>query len=400
MLHSQGTQVQKWSKGGSITVASLVILVHIASVVLVLLYCPELLESDAYEGVHCETNTNRLNSSCEGCDDNNNECIVRSDGEMVSLSNIILSYRFPHKPKLSYWNWKLTASLSIYLKVYGNDLISKHSNTTDLSELQDLSQQVSLSGSIDYALNKNLAESDSDSTIPSSAWHSKARARNVNRTLNCNLMQIPVESEINNENVLYERELPFLCTLIPTVEVYPLSNSTYIISLHLDSIDIAEDNIDLMNTNATVASQLTVISESDLFHQLKFYMKCTFSPIILFCLIWFLIKLCFNDLYVNIPDRLIITASVVQILGNIPTDLIFSSLAVPHMLLVDPVSQVVTFTVLAAFWIIFTLDKLADNEPWERHTKYYWRSLLLILLGRSFSLLIFYMLIRIPFALL
>ena len=383
MIHSQGTQVQKWSRSVSITVACLVILVHIASTVLVLIYCPELLKSESYEGVHCDTSSERLNSSCDnedGCD--NHGCVVKSDGEAVSLSDVILSYKFPHKPKFSYWSWKMTASLGIYIKVYDNEIISRQSNKSLSS---DFNQIVSISGSIDYALNKNLEEAERDNSIPSSAWHSMARAKNMNRSLECHLMHGPDEfdhDQDSSDGHKVEEELSFLCTLIPTLEVFPLSNSTYIISIHLDSMEIADDKIDLMNTNATIASLLTVVSESDLFHQLKFYMKCTFSPIILFCLIWFLVRLCFNDLYVNIPDRLIITAAVVQILANIPTELIFSQLSLPYMFLVDPVSQVITLTVLASFWIIFTLDKLADNEPWERHTRYYWKTLFCILLGR------------------
>ena len=59
----------------------------------------------------------------------------------------------------------------------------------------------------------------------------------------------------------------------------------------------------------------------------------------------------------------------------------------PLVTLLDPVSHIVLVTSLALYWVVFSLDKLADNEPWERNTRYYWRPLLSISLASVWALL-------------
>jgi hypothetical protein len=34
--------------------------------------------------------------------------------------------------------------------------------------------------------------------------------------------------------------------------------------------------------------------------------------------------------------------------------------------------QVFLMVAQILFWIVYTKDKLAKNEPWERNTRYYW----------------------------
>lgn len=386
MNHSQGTQVQNWSKTFTFIVTLVVTLMHIASVVLVIIYCPGMLQSDSFKGTHCKTTSANFDVSCDGCS-SDNPCVIKSDGDMTSLSNLILSYQFPHTPSLSYWNWKLTASLNIYLKVYREGL---GFNETSFDNLDYFSQDISIFGSLDYALNANLEKSGQDAVM--SAWHTKARVKDVKRTLSCSLMQVPEElfSEFNLNN----QELPFLCTLVPAIELFPLSNSTYIFTVQIKKLNNSSDanNINLMEANSTIESQLSIVHQTSIYNQLKFYMKCIFSPIILFSLIWFLVRLCYNDLYVNIPDRLIITAALNQLLANIPTELVSSNMVVPYLYLIDPACQIITFTVLAIFWVVFTQDKLADNEPWERTTKYYWKHLLsLLLVGLLGLMTVFYL---------
>ena len=58
-----------------------------------------------------------------------------------------------------------------------------------------------------------------------------------------------------------------------------------------------------------------------------------------------------------------------------------------YLTLLDPLSHIVLVTCLALFWTVFSLDKLADNEPWERNTRYYWRPLTAILLSAGVALL-------------
>ena len=88
-----------------------------------------------------------------------------------------------------------------------------------------------------------------------------------------------------------------------------------------------------------------------------------------------MVRLCVHDLYVSIPDRLLITASLAQLMVNLPTELILAHVPIAHLILIDPIAEALLFSALALFWLVFTLDKLADNEPWERTTRYYWRSI-------------------------
>ena len=75
--------------------------------------------------------------------------------------------------------------------------------------------------------------------------------------------------------------------------------------------------LDILATNATVSSYLTLARETDSFHRTFFYAKCLFTPLVMMALIWFMVRLCLNDLYVTIHDRLLITASLAQVIINI-----------------------------------------------------------------------------------
>ena len=74
-------------------------------------------------------------------------------------------------------------------------------------------------------------------------------------------------------------------------------------------------------------------------------------------------------------------------MNNIPSEVIVANYPDTYITLLDPLSHIVLVTSLALFWSVFTLDKLADNEPWERTTRYYWRPLTFILGSASIALL-------------
>ena len=76
-----------------------------------------------------------------------------------------------------------------------------------------------------------------------------------------------------------------------------------------------------------------------------------------------------------------------QIVSNIPSEVIVANSPSALVTLLDPVSHIVLVTSLALYWAVFSLDKLADNEPWERNTKYYWRPLVTISLASVWALL-------------
>ena len=380
MISSQGTQVQRWSKGLSISLLVLILVLHAGTTVLVFLFSSGLLQADRFQGSHCQSKSLTGLISCEGCE--NSGCVSKSEGEMVSLSSLMMSFKFPREKDFNVWNWRLTGSLSIFFKVFGDDLLADKKTNSSLVNLSEFKQSIVMSSSIDYALNSNLEDSEGLESL-SSAWHSKARIRNINRTMHCRNVPSPDQAESGEVS-----EISFLCVIYPLLELFPISNSTYIASLQVEKL-IQPSAINLVETNGTIISYLSIITETQGFHELRFYIKCVFLPLLLFSLVWFMVRLCRNDLYVNIPDRLVITAGLAQLVNNIPLELIISQLPIPHLLLLEYITQVLTFSVLALFWIIFTLDKLADNEPWERTTRYYWRCITLVIFGCILALLTF-----------
>ena len=80
-----------------------------------------------------------------------------------------------------------------------------------------------------------------------------------------------------------------------------------------------------------------------------------------------------NDLYVSIPDRLLISSALALILNNIPYEYLVvgdgGALWTSYAKVVAELVGVGPMVTLALFWSIYTGDKLARNEPWERNTK-------------------------------
>jgi uncharacterized membrane protein YhdT len=431
MISSQGTQVQRWSKSLSLTFLLIILAAHVALILVAVILCPELYQSERFQGGHCQTVPlitatssglpNNEDNHCEGCDSGDiaaerggdSRCVSRGDGETVRLADILMSFRFPRQPQFSVWSWRSTSSLSLYIKILEKNLIVQNSdsdqltavNISQLTGSDRFHEAVQLSASLDYALNEYLEmESSLGVDTTSSAWHSRAIVRKVNRTLLCRHVELLPQSDPTPLTAA-ESELNFVCLLHPLFELAPLTNASYISSVHIEARDDIPDTesndtyikdindnfsdpvIDLIHSNATIISYLTVVTEMEAFHEVRFYIKCLFTPLILMSLVWFMVRLCVHDLYISIPDRLLMTASLAQLLVNLPTELILAHLPMAHLILIDPVAEALLFTALGLFWLVFTLDKLADNEPWERTTRYYWRSIGLMVAFAALALL-------------
>jgi len=248
----------------------------------------------------------------------------------------------------------------------------------------EFEQKVLVSASLDYApvrlLSQERKVTNDGDCVTASAWHNKAIVLNVNRTLECRLLRKFSSDQKTSD-------IDINCGVHPFFELLVLSNSSYILQVKLQRPPHSVPELDILTTNATVSSYLTLARETDSFHRTYFYAKCLFTPLVMIALIWFMVRLCLNDLYVTIHDRLLITASLAQILSNIPTEVIVANSPSPLVTLLDPVSHIVLVTSLALYWVVFSLDKLADNEPWERNTRYYWRPLLSISLASVWALL-------------
>jgi len=369
-MSSQGTLIQRWNKSCTLTVAALLISLHITAFVVAAYLCPELFRARSYSGVHCQLGQEeeRLVLSEGECPEEvESFCRTRDTGDIVQLRDLSLSFRFPQEEEgetVSSWSWRLVGSLALSLGVLDKNFSQPSPGSWEVEE------ELLLSASLDYApvgLLRGLKESE---CVPASPWHSRARLLAEERTLKC--------KKYSEDNQNYH------CSLHPLFELVVLSNSSYMLQIRLDP---REQTSSLLEANVTLSSQLTLVRETEDFHRLHFYLKCFFTPLVLVSLVWFMVRLCVNDLYVTIHDRLLITVGLAQVLNNIPTEVAVANYSNSFITLLDPISHLVLLTSLLLFWTVFTMDKLADNEPWERNTRYYWRPLLIILLSAALSLL-------------
>jgi len=390
MPGSQGTLIQRWGVRTLAFLSSLLVLLHLSAGLLAALYCPEMLKAKSYPGDHCQPrggNSTYLEPEClntPGMRQTVGEgiCLTRGEGDLVKLSDLRLSFRFPGERDgeaelYSPWNWRLVASLAVNLHVLAEDLPGLISG--------ELTEEVMLSASLDYAPLKLLEASSASGVdcLPSSPWHSLAIVLRLNRTLHCNLAPPRDFTRAG-----HKAELSFHCSIHPIFELSVVSNSSYMMQVQLEKPLASSSSFSsLLSSNATVSSQLTVVKETQEYHHLVFYTKCFFTPILLACLVWFVVRLCINDLYVTIHDRLLITAGLAQVLVNVPSETLVAAFPDPFLRLIDPLAHIILVASLALFWTIFTLDKLADNEPWERTTRYYWRPLFSLILASLVCLL-------------
>ena len=308
MSNSQGTLIQRWNKGCTLTVALLVSLLHIAAFAVAAHLCPEMFTArTGLAGAHCQPDIQGDEARITACD-HGGVCRKRDTGDVVRLGDLRMSFSFPAShlasEQLSVWNWRLVGSLGISLRVMSNQFPVLVNQT-------EFEQTVLLSASLDYAPLRYLSQErmmteEGECISTASPWHNKAIVLNVSRTLECSLHRKFSSDQMKSD-------IDINCGLHPFFELLVLSNSSYILQVKLQRSPNSVPELDILNTNVTVSSYLTLARETDSFHRTYFYAKCLFTPLVMMALVWFMVRLCLNDLYVTIHDRLLITAALAQV---------------------------------------------------------------------------------------
>ncbi len=143
-------------------------------------------------------------------------------------------------------------------------------------------------------------------------------------------------------------------TFSPAIE-YEAINETY-----SEPYEVQETMTSVPVKVRTLA--LTLVVEDDKFHEAVFYLKCISVPFILGGLVLFCIRLYLNDLYVAIPDRLLVTSALAQILQNIPVEALIAEgnmwEASPYLKLFDDTTKFLLMSCLFLYWIVYTKDKV------------------------------------------
>jgi len=348
MSGQQGTLVQKLPGWATLSIGLVLAAAHIAFCVLAVLVCPTLFIARTYEGSHCEAGgAVEMAGECGG------SCLPRGPGHTVRLADIRMAFRFPgpgEQEQVGPWNWRLVGSLAVSLAFPAN------------LSMEGSEQEMLLSASLDYAPTSLLAATAQPGTadcLSSSPWHNRASVSRGRRTAVCRPAGSPPASA-------------WLCSLHPLFELHQLANASYTLQVRL------EGTSQLLHSPATVNSQLALVRDTARYHQLAAYTRCLAAPLLLLALTWFTVRLCLTDLYIAIPDRLLMTAGLAQLAANVPAELVAAnSPGQPLLVLLEPAAQLVLTASLALCWTVLALDKLADNEPWERTTRYYWRPLCL-----------------------
>ena len=204
----------------------------------------------------------------------------------------------------------------------------------------------------------------------------------------------------------------YTCTLTPLFDLLLVNtNSSYLVRLRFISpeevnlkipkaiqkvdkrknnrrykIEKGSEESSLLNSPAArIQTYLTLITEISQFHTALMIAKCIFTPFILAALGLFCVRTYQNDLYVTIPDRLLITSAFAIVLHNIPLEVLIEyfgeSAWSSYLKVVDELLFLAPMVSLMLFWCIFTADKLARNEPWERNTRYYWLPILIVVMS-------------------
>ena len=223
--------------------------------------------------------------------------------------------------------------------------------------------------------------------------------------------------EVENDNTKDRKgdakaTVTYTCTLTPLFDLLLVNtNSSYLVRLRFlnpegvnlkvpKAIEKSDNNVynrrykiekgrvesTVLNSNAArIQTYLTLITEISQFHSALMVAKCIFTPFVLLALCLFSVRTYQNDLYVAIPDRLLITSAFAVILHNIPFEVLITyfgeSAWSSYLKVVDELIFLAPMVSLMLFWCIFTADKLARNEPWERNTRYYWLPILLVVIS-------------------
>ena len=159
--------------------------------------------------------------------------------------------------------------------------------------------------------------------------------------------------------------MDYSCTLTPLFAIELLANQSYILQLNFSPYT-KNDSVDFFGiTERPVIVKdisLTLVVEDESFHTAMFYLKCFCVPFILGALVMFGIRLYLNDLYVSIPDRLLITCAFAQVIHDIPVEALIAEGNIwevtPYLKLMDDLGRFLLITCLFLFWIVYTKDKV------------------------------------------
>ena len=177
----------------------------------------------------------------------------------------------------------------------------------------------------------------------------------------------------------------YLCTISPLFDLQLPSNSSYSVTLEFSAPESSSTRprweSEFFSNPASLRPTLTLVVESKSHHVFLFYLKCIATPFVMTALVWFVVRMYLNDLYISIPDRILVVAAMAQLLQNIPTEVLVMNWPLPHIKLLDDLSFLLLVCSLQLFWAVYTSDKVAVNEPWERNSKYYGKTILLVSLA-------------------
>eukprot|EP00095_Tigriopus_kingsejongensis_P004819 maker-scaffold769_size100554-snap-gene-0.17 protein:Tk04819 transcript:maker-scaffold769_size100554-snap-gene-0.17-mRNA-1 annotation:"protein wntless" len=387
----QSTLIQSWPRWVAVGVWICILSLHALMFLLGALLAPELFHESLYEGSTCQQARNGPPTwySNETSDGN---CIPLAKDERAPLGSVITSFRFPRSedevPTYSIWNWKLTASLMMDVTFYTKQNIpeliigDEVENATGGAASPRPPGFTIVQREILTEMRANLDSAPmgdfKEFSGAKMGWFREAQIH-VERKLQCT-----VSTSYNNSQVEdLEMTSQYICSLNPFMNLHLPRNRSYIITLEFlhapEANTSSETRTDskFFATPADINPYLTVVTEDAAYHWCVFYLKCTFTPAILTALLWFCMRMYLNDLFISIPDRLLIVSAMCLFVQNIPSEVIAAQWPVPYIKLVDELSLLGLTCSLLLFWIVYVKDKLAKNEPWERNTRYYWRQFFL-----------------------
>ncbi len=324
------------------------------------------------------------------------------DESRVPLANVVTSFKFPSArdevASYSRWNWRLLGSLMLDVTFHGNFNIpganvseadsdlrverSAATNTTNQSAFdvsrRNIRTRMRATLKTKPVGGRAAIPFNDGSSETSEGWTKEAWVF-VERDLDCAISRAR-EELVEKDEMLSTAQ--YLCTISPLFDIQLPSNSSYVVTLEFSppesSPDSPPEDLEFFSNPSFLRPTLTLVVESKSHHVFLFYLKCIASPFVITALIWFVVKMYLNDLYISIPDRLLILTALAQLVQNIPTELLVMRWPVAHVKMLDDLSLLLLVCALQLFWAVYTSDKLATNEPWERNSKYYWKTILTI----------------------
>merc|ERR1712223_1980569 len=291
-----------------------------------------------------------------------------SNPKVDSLHESLIAFRFPTEEtepsSYSRWNWRLLGSLYLSLSYNeGDEAELEDDKNITAYAVNQRNVPVTMEAKLDASYDRSYVDQTTDENHRLFEWVRLSEIK-ADRKLQCTVTSLqPGVSSV----------LDYSCTLTPLFSIELLSNQSYILQLNFSppkkNVSLADDSIfSTMSSKPALIKEisLTVIVEDDNFHAALFYLKCLCVPFVLGALIMFCIRLYLNDLYVSIPDRLLITCALAQTLHNVPVEALIAEGnmwdASPYIKLLDDLSKFILVSSLFLFWLIYTKDKVSFTQ--------------------------------------